>query len=239
MPLRDHFRMPVKQELSWNSLHSGWATYLASNLNDKWLPPDYRALEHTFAFGSLEIHVATYELTGGRRLPQSNGPAVATAPRTFAPPRAIHCVSGHFPDTFEIQVQDGASLVGAIELVSPGNKDRPEERRAFAIKCAGYLFRGVSLVILDVVTERRANLHNEIAELLGWKGCDLPAKATLYAAAYRPVSRKEKTQIDIWTSVCSLGKPLPTMPLRLTGDLFVPVEFEITYGETCRRRRLA
>ena len=28
------------------------------------------------------------------------------------------------------------------------------------------------------------------------------------------------------------------MPLRLTGDLFVPVEFELTYLETCRQRRL-
>jgi hypothetical protein len=28
------------------------------------------------------------------------------------------------------------------------------------------------------------------------------------------------------------------MPLRLTGDLFVPVDFEATYMEACRRRRL-
>jgi hypothetical protein len=28
------------------------------------------------------------------------------------------------------------------------------------------------------------------------------------------------------------------LPLRLTGDLFVPVDFEATYVETCRRRRL-
>ena len=27
---------------------------------------------------------------------------------------------------------------------------------------------------------------------------------------------------------------LPTMPLRLTGDLFVPVELELAYMETCR-----
>jgi hypothetical protein len=27
--------------------------------------------------------------------------------------------------------------------------------------------------------------------------------------------------------------------LRLTGDLFVPVDFEATYQEACRRRRLA
>ena len=28
------------------------------------------------------------------------------------------------------------------------------------------------------------------------------------------------------------------MPLRLTGDLFVPVEFEAAYMEACRKRKL-
>jgi len=32
---------------------------------------------------------------------------------------------------------------------------------------------------------------------------------------------------------------LPTLPLRLTGDLFVAVDFEAAYQEACRRRRLA
>jgi hypothetical protein len=29
------------------------------------------------------------------------------------------------------------------------------------------------------------------------------------------------------------------LPLRLTGDLFIPVDFEAAYQEACRRRRLA
>ena len=32
----------------------------------------------------------------------------------------------------------GATLVGAIELVSPANKDRPESRRAFVAKTAWF-----------------------------------------------------------------------------------------------------
>jgi hypothetical protein len=49
---------------------------------------------------------------------------------------------GIFPDSFEVRVysfSDGRTLVEAIELISPGNKDRREERRAFATKCASYL----------------------------------------------------------------------------------------------------
>jgi hypothetical protein len=50
--------------------------------------------------------------------------------------------------------------------------------------------------------------------------------------------RGETPQIDVWAESCAIGAALPTMPLRLTGDLFVPVEFEATYLETCRQRRL-
>ena len=42
-----------------------------------------------------------------------------------------------FPDEIEVLVihrSGGPTLVGAIELVSPANKDRPETRRAFAAK---------------------------------------------------------------------------------------------------------
>jgi hypothetical protein len=43
-------------------------------------------------------------------------------------------------------------------------KDRPENRQAFVAKCAGYLREQVSVVVVDVVTTRRANLHQETHE---------------------------------------------------------------------------
>jgi hypothetical protein len=41
-----------------------------------------------------------------------------------------------------------------------------------------------------------------------------------------------------WAYPCALGQVLPTLPLRLQGDLFVPVDLESTYQEACRRRRI-
>ncbi len=124
-------------------------------------------------------------------------------------------------------------------MVSPGNKDRPSERRAFATKCASYLAQGVSLIVMDVVTNRHANLHNEVMRLLeAAPGLDLPAEVSLYAVAYRPVRRGERDAIDLWLRRLAVGEPLPTLPLRLTGDLFVAVDFEAAYQEACRRRRL-
>ena len=80
-------------------------------------------------------------------------------------------------------------LVGAIELVSPRNKDRPEARQAFVAKCAAYLQEQVGLLIVEVVTVRKQNLHRELLQLLGasTKGQSFPR---LYAAAYH--NRREE-----------------------------------------------
>ena len=243
MPLLDHFHAPVKNQFPWDSFHSTWATRLADALNDQWLPPEFIAAEHTHAGSSLEIDVATFERPSARPV-QPNGPAVATLPPpTWAPPAPAQTLAAVFPDSFEVRVfstSGGLTLVAAIELISPGNKDRPDERQAFAAKCASYLHQGVALVVIDIVTNRRANLHNETMHLMS--AADeflLPADVDLYAVAYRPVLRQERVEIDLWTATCAVGQPLPTLPLRLTGDLFVPVDFEAAYMEACRRRRLA
>jgi hypothetical protein len=237
MPLLDHFHPPLHPQHHWESFHSNWATRIADALNDSWLPPEFIAEEYTHAGSRLEIDVATYE-QGSR----GNGPATAIAP-AYAPPAPARILPGVFPESFEVRVfatAAGMTLVGAIELVSPGNKDRPENRRAFAAKCASYLYQGVSLIVIDVVTNRGANLHNETMRVMEMDAsAQLAAGDNLYAVAYRPVQREERAEIEFWHEPCAVGSLLPTMPLRLTGDLFVPVDFEATYHEACRRRRLA
>src|SRR5207253_1050741 len=103
------------------------------------------------------------------RLLNGNG-GVATLPiRTWSPPAATVVMPAVFPGSYRVQIfrnEGGAVLVGAIELVSPANKDRETERRAFATKCANYLYQGVGLAIVDVVTSRHGNLHNEMIRLM-------------------------------------------------------------------------
>jgi hypothetical protein len=244
MPLLDHFHPPLEGQFPWESIHSGWATRLADALNDQWLSPEYVAAEHTHGGPNAEIDVATYERDSALPATLPNGPGTATLPpRAWTPPAPMHTMPAVFPESFEVRVfstTGGLTLVAAIELISPGNKDRAAESRAFAAKCASYLYRGISLIIIDIVTKRRANLHNETMRLMEAAAeLELPADMNLYAVAYRPVLRQDRQEIDLWTAPCTVGQPLPTMPLRLTGDLFVPVDFETSYQETCRRRRLA
>jgi phosphatidate phosphatase APP1 len=60
----------------------------------------------------------------------------------------------------------GPTLRSAIELVSPANKDRPEHRQAFLAKCETFLRQGISLVVVDVVANRKATLYRELLNSL-------------------------------------------------------------------------
>jgi hypothetical protein len=161
---------------------------------------------------------------------------------TWAPPAADGVLPGEFPETFEVRVlctDTGPKLVAAIELISPGNKDRAAEKRAFATWCASYLYQGISVIIVDIVTNRRANLHNEVLRIMdATDALQMPQEASLYAVAYRPMQRGQKDEIEIWRSPLALGQALPTLPLWLRGDLVIGVDFEVTYAEACQRKRL-
>ncbi len=135
-------------------------------------------------------------------------------------------------DTFEVQVRDAAQrrLVAAVELVSPANKDRPAHRRDFVIKCASYLRQHISVIVVDVVTERRDNLHEELMQLLGLppslaEAGDFP----LYAAPYRLAGQAEEQRLELWPEELRVGAALPTLPLWVSEGEAVPLDLEASY----------
>jgi hypothetical protein len=244
MPLLDHFHAPVYPLHSWTTLHARWAGTLMDALNAL-LPASRYLVEVAVHVGrNVEADVAEFELVPSIYSEAVNGAqgGVAVEVQTWAPPAAVQTVDIVFPDDIEVQIFDlhrDRRLAAVIELVSPGNKDRPETRRAFAAKCVAYLQRGIGLIVVDIVTNRSGNLHHEVLDLLGQaEGSALPADADLYAVAYHPARRGEKNQLDLWPAVLALGQPLPLLPLALRGAFFVPVDLEATYSEARQRCRL-
>jgi len=239
MPLLDHFRAPLAPQRHWESFHVNWAGAIADLLNEQLLPEGYFAEERVHVGPRVEIDVVTLDLTPAST---RNG-AVALAAPAWAPPAAPLVVPAAFPDEFEVLVfaeEGGARLVAAVELVSPANKDRDAHRRAFAIKCASYLIGGIGLVLIDVVTTRQANLHNETMQLLGHDSkFNQPAGVSLYAVAYRPAVREQVEQIDVWPHELAIGGELPTVPLALNPEFCLPLDLEATYTAARQRRRLA
>jgi hypothetical protein len=238
MPLLDHFRPPLHPQRHWESFHANWAGAIADDLNERLLPEGYFAEEHVRLGARVEIDVATFEGTP----PQRNG-GVATLPaRVWTPPAPAMVVPAAFPDVFEVLVfhsEGGADLVAAIELVSPANKDRPGHRLAFVTKCASYLAQGIALMVIDIVTTRGGNMHDELMGVMGHgEAYRLAVGTELYAVAYRPLVREQAEQIHVWPAALSVGQVLPTLPLALDAETCLPLDLEATYTAACQRRRL-
>jgi hypothetical protein len=238
MPLLDHFRPPLSQRRHWDSFHGAWAESIAMALNQSLLPERFVAEARVKLGGQVEIDVGTFAEDG--TVPASDSGGVAT----WAPPKPLASspLSFHDPDIFEVQVlneEEGPHLVAAIELVSPSNKDRPANRRMFAVKCASYLQSGVSVIIIDVVTERSGNLDAELLALLEVQ-LATPGQGfdDLYAAAHHAVVAAQGPQLDTWVYPLSLRASLPTVPLWLQPDLCLPLDLEATYQAACVARRI-
>ena len=241
MPLLDHFHPPLLGHRHWEGFHGRWAAAISDGLNEQ-LPDEYFA-EFQVTLGTrVEVDVATFSEeaeSGGRH---SDGVATAVQTQVWAPPAAAAIMPALFPDDFEVHVfsnMAGPNLVAAIELVSPRNKDRDEARRSFAAKCAAYLQRGIGLIVVDIVTSRHANLHDELVALLGHvNGFAFPTPTPLYATAYRPARRQEKNEIDLWRESLAVSQSLPTLPLAVRGLGCLPIDLEATYMEARQRGRI-
>lgn len=242
MPLLDHFHPPLSLQRHWEGFDNRWAAAISDALNEL-LPPDYYADFEIHWGPRVEIDVAAFDAAGQpeNRQESHGGTATLAAPvRVWQPPAADFQWPALFPDSLEVRVMNreaGPTLVAAVELVSPGNKDCPEAREAFASKCAAYLQQGVGLVVVDVVTSRRANLHNAIAELLH---ADDTSRRTadLYAVAYQPLRSGDADRIDVWTRELAVGEPLVTLPLPLDKGQRIPLDLDACYTEACVRSRM-
>jgi hypothetical protein len=234
MPLLDHFHAPLHPRHPWESFHGSWCNAIMRQLN-RLLRPRYFAAFQVHLGTQVEADVAEFE-AATTALTEGNG-AGGLAIATWAPPAVTLTMPALFPDDIEVQVidtRDGAVLVGVVEMVSPRNKDRQDARDAFTAKCAAYLQRGIGVVVVDVVTSRLANLHDELVDRLRQPGsCHMPEETGLYAACYRPVHRAESNAIDAWLMPLAVGQPLPTVPLALRGAGLVPVDLEQSYSGAC------
>lgn len=243
MPLLNHFHPPLYPIRHWESFHGQWAAAIADSLNQHLLPKDYFAEMQVHVGSRVEVDIATLhdERPLGRESLGNGG--VATLPvRPWAPPAPAMSIPAVYPDSLEVLVystETGATVVAAVELVSPGNKDRAEFRTGFAAKCASYLQQGIGLVIVDIVTNRSGNLHNELVQLLKvGEQFQIPDEG-LYAVAYRPIRRPNDERIDIWPASLALNHPLPLLPLAIDKGIVLPLDLDSPYLEACRRSRIS
>lgn len=234
MPFRDHFRSPVNDTHSWDELHGMWPGEIVRSLRAI-LPPGFRAGPNIHLGSPFEVDVSAYDLDS--REPESassGGTALATQP---APTLTVEADLSE-EDVYEVQIYDtdrGRTLVAAIEIVSPSNKERAKARDTFIGKVTSLLSKDVCVSIVDPVTIRQPNLYAELLEALGRTDPALePVPPHTYAVTLR--SRKPpkgRPQLDAWFYPMTAGAPLPTLPIWLTPELQVLLPLEIGYEEAC------
>jgi hypothetical protein len=234
MPLLDHFNPPLSRTHPWRGFHGAWAATMARLLNHGVLPPGYYAVPLVGLDGPVEIDIATlYE----QSTPGSD--QSSPAPQTWTAPAPALSLTVELPtvDALEVQVfsdEGDPRLVAAIELVSPRNKDRPTARRAFAVKCVGYLQQGSGVVVVDIVTTRRTELHAAILALMNREPDPDLMPWGLSAVSYHAVALEPATQqLRLWPASLTLAQPLPTLPLWIGADLAVPLDLEASYQAAC------
>jgi hypothetical protein len=137
MPLRDHSLAATWKRTSWEGFHGAWPAMIVQRLV-RHLPAEYAA--------EPRVELGTY-------------PDV--------PPSAGVALTKQYE--YEVRVFDqrrARRLVAAVEIVSPANKDRAENRRAFVAKWAALLQHGVCVSVVDVITAHKFNLYTELLAML-------------------------------------------------------------------------
>jgi hypothetical protein len=239
MPLRDHFHS-ASTYLKWEALHGGWPMMIAQRLNSL-LPEEFIAQPSVRLGELMEIDIAALERESGpgsfRRTEDLGELMVAS----WAPAQPRILLDTELPEPSEyvvnIYTQDEFRLVGAVELVSPSNKDRPENRKTFVNKCEALLKQDVCVTIVDVVTNRTANLYGELLDELAAEHTAV-SRSAIYAATCRGWRSGLRWRLESWEHELAVGAALPTLPLWLSDDFMVPLELEATYEETCRSLRI-
>lgn len=242
MPLRDHFRAPLDDVHSWDELHGGWPMMIVQELIEV-LPEPYFAAPGVHLGTLYEVDIGTYR----RPLAEANDPDFTKgemAVATYAPPKPTLTLEPHLPkqDVYEVRIYDSRRnrhLVAAIEIVSPSNKDRPENRATFVAKAATLLKNNICVSIVDVVSTFDFNLYGELMNFLNGVDPALGSEPpSMYATTLRMRCEDRRRLMDNWYHPLAIGQPLPTLPIWLTETSAISLDLESSYQATCRALRI-
>lgn len=140
-------------------------------------------------------------------------------------------------ESFEVRVyrdkpDQPLKVRGVVAFVTPVIKDNEEDRDQLLARMRTWLQNGVGIVLVDLVTAHKGNLHQLMIHNLTGADPD-PEASSLYAMAYRAAAGEKGPSLDVWDETLELGKPLPTLPLWIGAEKGMNVNLERTWKATC------
>jgi hypothetical protein len=229
MPLHDWTDLT-----GWDGVHQIWIVELLYWVKPR-LPAGYRAYigtTPTFAIEAPPDERPDVGVQGMGRTDSSS--TVASSPTDTTseipseePNEEIAVAMIESPSALLVERQ--GQLIAAVELVSPRNKDRPAARSAYSSGYAGYLLKGINLLLVDVHRRPlRFSFADQIASGLQMNQPPCPAP---FAVSYRvgePAPNGGRF-LAIWRRSLAVGEALPRMHLHLSVHESVGIDLEQTY----------
>jgi hypothetical protein len=226
MPIHDWTRVDAGL---FHDFHQDWTVELRRSLNAGRLPPGYVALADQQTGGPIPDVLALH-----RSGPRPNGAATAGGGIAVAesPPKARFVVEqeedvyARRANRIRIQHRHG-EVVAVIELVSPGNKSSRTALRSFVRKASDLIWQGINLLVVDLFPPSDRDpqgIHKAIWDEFADRPFALPPDKPLTAAAYRAAPVK-----TAYVEPVAVGDDLPSLPIFLLDDLYVPAPLEETY----------
>jgi hypothetical protein len=225
MPIHDWTRVDAGL---FHDFHQDWTIELRRSLNAGRLPSGFTALTDQQTGGPIPDVLTLHR---GPKKPGKveTGGSLAVA---TAPPKA-RFVDEAEEDTYarranriRIQHRHG-QIVAVIEIVSPGNKSNRNALNAFVRKAADLIWQGINLLVIDLFPPSKRDpqgIHKAIWDEIAERQFELPADKRLTVAAYRAAPTK-----TAYVEPVAVGDDLPSLPISLTEDEYVPAPLEETY----------
>lgn len=225
----------------WRSFHNHWIVRLVEYLNQSVLPKDYQARPTELIIGIEPDVLLLQDADTGKADPSMSQPTLAEATLTATLP-----TPADLPFVGVYSSYDTSRLVAVIELVSPGNKDRPEARHSFTEKVLFLLHEGVHVMVIDVTSLPAIPIRETILQRLRLDGHldhenGSATAEQLWLSSYCSLPANDPQphlQVKEWAYPAAVNQPLPSLPLFLrTDQLWVMVNLQQTYTETIEAGR--
>jgi hypothetical protein len=233
MPVHD---WTLVEDGIFHDFHTVWTGSLRTALNDGLLPEGYYALAEQHAGRSIADVLTLHTSQPEEELPPppttTGGTAVAEAP-----PRMRHkqvFSQAALRRTLAIRHVSGHRLIAILEIVSPGNKDRPENVEQLVLKLALALNHGVHAVLIDLLPPGLHDphgIHGVLCRRLDPPNdaYEVPAEEPLTLTSY-----SAGPQVEAYVEHVRVGANLPEVPLFLTSERYINVPLEATYRDAYR-----
>ncbi|HZK79865.1 MAG TPA: DUF4058 family protein [Humisphaera sp.] len=228
MPIHDWSRVDAG---IFHDFHQAWTIEIRNALNGGALPAGYFALADQIVSGPIpDVVTLQRRKPLGTESRISGGLAVAEVAPT------ARFVSSAHADPYARKANRIAirhklgRVVAVIEIVSPGNKSGQSAFGSFVAKAEEMLLNGINLVVVDLFPPSARDpqgIHKAIWDRIQDEPFELPADKQLTVAAYFAGEPKMA-----YVEPVAVGDMLPSLPIFLDENTYVPAPLEATYQST-------